>query len=507
MSHDPSVLRLHETDNVAVALRDIASGEALGFGKLRALEDIPAGHKVALADIPAGQVVSKYGQPIGRAGAGITAGAHVHVHNVRAEHGAAAEDAVPRVRPWPQSDAASSFEGFRRDNGLAGTRNYVGIVSTVNCSATVVRKIGGRFTDEVLADYPHVDGIVPVTHGSGCGMAAGGEGFALLQRTLRGFIGHPNFGGVLVIGLGCETNEIGRLLGDDGSLVQSPALRSMTIQAAGGTQEAIGRGERELRELLDIANQRRRETLPASQLTLGLQCGASDAFSGISANPALGVAADRLVRAGGSVLLAETPEIHGAEQLLIRRAETPQVAADLRARLDWWQDYVARNGATLDNNPSPGNIAGGISTILEKSLGAVAKSGSSPLRGVVSYGERPSLRGFVFMDSPGYDPCSVTGEIAAGANVICFTTGRGSVFGAKPSPSIKLATNSELARRMGGDIDFDCGPILANTMSLEEAGAGIFQLILETASGRKSASELSDFGDLEFVPWQLGAVL
>lgn len=499
-----AILKLHADDNTGVAMRAVTAGDEFADFGIVASGDIDAGHKIALSAIPIDGIVRKFGQVIGFATTDIAAGSHVHTHNVRAEYPEAEDNILSGTPPWQISDTTAEFDGYRRDTGLVGTRNYVGIVSTVNCSATVVRKIAAAFSDDVLAGYSNVDGIVPITHTSGCGMASDGEGLELLQRTLRGFIRHANFGGVLVIGLGCEVNDVGRLLG---ATPLHGSLRSMTIQEIGGTQNAIAAGVEAVRELLAIANRAQRTRCPAAALKLGLQCGGSDSFSAISANPALGIAADRLVRAGGSVVLAETPEIVGAENLLMQRAESPQVVEQLRERLAWWKEYVTRHGATLNNNPSPGNIVGGISTILEKSLGAVAKSGTSPLRAVIRYAETIPGSGFVFMDSPGYDPCSVTGEIASGANVICFTTGRGSVFGAKPSPSIKLATNSDLAQRMGGDIDFDCGPVLSGEMTIEQAGEGIFNLILETASGRKSASEVSGFGDLEFVPWQLGAVL
>jgi len=499
------IVRLNADDDVAVALEPLVRGTRVAG--IDVAEDIPRGHKVALRPIAAGAAVRKFGQAIGVAAGPIGAGRHVHLQNLDVPDAARmpGPDAFPAE--WEVSDHDSTFEGFLRNDGRAGTRNYVGVVATVNCSATVVRKIAEALGEEELATYANVDGIVPITHTSGCGMAANGDGLKLLRRTLRGFIRHPNFGGVLVVGLGCEMNEVGRLLDDEPAFARGPDLRSMTIQEAGGTRAAIERGARELREILAIANEAGRQALPVRFLTLGLQCGASDAYSGISANPALGFAADRLVRAGGTVLLAETPEIYGAEHLLLARAESAEVAKALEERLVWWQDYAARHGSTLNNNPSPGNVEGGISTILEKSLGAVAKSGSSPLRAVIDYGAPVPVSGFAFMDSPGYDPCSVTGEIASGANLIAFTTGRGSVFGAKPAPSIKLATNSELAARMSEDIDYDCGAVLDGKRSLEDAGGEIFQLLLDTASGRASASEASGFGDLEFVPWQLGAVL
>jgi altronate hydrolase len=337
-------------------------------------------------------------------------------------------------------------------------------------------------------------------------MPGSGPGIDVLRRTLGGYIKHPNMAGVLVVGLGCEVNDIGNLLRSLG-VAESDTLRTLAIQDAGGTRPAIDKAAGIVEELLAMANRAERSPVPVSAISLALQCGGSDSFSGVSANPALGYAADLLVAAGGTVILGETPEIYGAEHLLLNRAASPAVAEALLERLDWWQKYVAANGASLNNNPSPGNIAGGISTILEKSLGAVMKSGTSPLRGVYQYAEAISTPGFAFMDSPGYDPCSITGEIASGANIVCFSTGRGSVFGAKPVPSLKLATNSAMAARMHEDMDYDCGRILSGDKTLAEAGAEIFELIVQTAGGHKSASELHGLGDFEFVPWQIGAVL
>jgi altronate hydrolase len=498
------ILRLHRDDNVVVATRELHPGDVLDGLVVQAT--VPTGHKIAIRRIPIGDVVRKYGQPIGAATEDIAPGAHVHVHNIAARPSTGGTFGSQR-NPAPAPDSPdATFCGFRRADGRAGTRNYVGVVATVNCSATVVRKIVDRFPESELAAYPHVDGLVPVTHSSGCGMPASGPGIELLQRTLTGYITHPNLAGTLIVGLGCEVNEIDRLLQSTG-LERGPGLRTMTIQEAGGTAKAVAKAADIVRELLKDANEHRREDIAAAELVLGLQCGGSDAWSGVTANPALGYAADLLVAAGGTVVLAETPEIYGAESLLMQRAADEDVSRDLRRLVDWWVNYARSHGASLDNNPSPGNIAGGLSTILEKSLGAVAKSGTSPLCGIFPYAGRIDRRGFVFMDSPGYDPCSVTGEVAAGANIICFTTGRGAVFGAKPAPSIKLASNSEVARRMSDDIDYDCGPVLDGAKSLTECGEDVFRLILETASGKKSASEVNGFGDLEFVPWQPGITL
>ncbi|MEQ9561669.1 MAG: altronate dehydratase family protein [Woeseiaceae bacterium] len=506
MSMNDKVLQLHPDDNVAVALKDLCKGGTLfDAGPVLAV-DIPVAHKIAVADIARGDTVRKFGQVIGVASEDIRAGSHVHVHNVIARFSPAeAATRANRVAETAQS-SSRTFDGFVRTNGSVGTRNYIGVVSTVNCSATVVRRIVDRFDDEELQEFANVDGIVPITHTTGCGMASGGAGLEVLQRTLGGFMRHPNFGGILLIGLGCEVNDAGKLLQSQG-LATGATLKTIGIQEAGGTRSAIDAGVVAVRELLAIANRATRSPLPVSHIKLGLQCGGSDAFSAISANPALGFAADMLVQGGGTAILAETPEIHGAESLLFDRAASQDVVDSLKERLAWWQQYVALHGSSLNNNPSPGNIAGGITTIHEKSLGAVAKSGTSPLRGVYQYGQTIDRNGFVFMDSPGYDPCSVTGEIAAGANMVCFTTGRGSVFGAKPVPSIKIATNSAMAARMADDMDYDCGSILSGGKSLQEAGTDLFELIVEVAGGRKSASELNGLGDFEFVPWQIGAVL
>lgn len=496
-------IRLYPADNVAVLREDAASGADIGGG-LTTNTAIPAGHKAALRAIAKGETVLKYGQPIGVARCAIAAGDHVHVHNVSAETDAQ-RVAPGEAAPLPPLETQPVFDGYQRPGGRVGTRNYVGVLTTVNCAATVARQVAER-ANRRLHHYPNADGVVALTHTTGCGTPSLGEGVDNLRRVLAGFAQHPNFAGVLIIGLGCEANQLDALMADQG-LTVSNHLRTLGIQEAGGTLAAIEKGAALTDELLALADEARRSPTPASELTLGLQCGGSDAWSGVTANPALGCAADLLVRAGGTVILAETPEIYGAENLLLRRAENAQVAEALLERLSWWEDYVARNGQELNNNPSPGNLKGGLSTILEKSLGAVAKSGSAPLRHVYRYGQRVDKRGFVFMDSPGYDPCSVTGEIAAGANLVCFTTGRGSVFGAKPVPSLKLASNSALAASMDDDIDLDAGSIATGEATPEDIGAEIFELILDTASGRQSKSEKLGFGDLEFVPWQIGATI
>ena len=499
----PSLLRLNPADNVAVAMRRIRAGEMLESGCVVALADAPSGHKIAIEGILRGDPVRKYGQVIGVATQDIAPGAHVHTHNL------ATSDlrGMPPAAQWRgRQEPERTFGGYRRENGKVGVRNYVGVLTSVNCSATVARHIAeAAERSGLLADYPNVDGIVPITHASGCGMAGSGEGFEVLRRTLWGTAANPNFGAVILVGLGCEVVQIGRLMADYG-LEEGRTFRAFTIQDAGGTRRAIDEGLRQLNSMLPEANRAARTPTPASEIVLGLQCGGSDAWSGVTSNPALGVASDRLVALGGAVILSETPEIYGAEHLLIARA-SPSVSDKLRKRLAWWEDYTRRNGAVMDNNPSPGNKVGGLTTILEKSLGAVAKAGTSPLMEVVEYAEPIKARGLVFMDSPGFDPCSATGQVASGATLIAFTTGRGSAFGCKPSPSIKLSSNSEIYRRMADDIDVDCGPIALGDATIEEKGAEILDYLLEVASGRRSKSEALGYGGVEFVPWQIGATM
>jgi altronate dehydratase len=377
----------------------------------------------------------------------------------------------------------------------------------VNCSGSVARFIAEAAEKAPwLADYPNIDGIVPIVHGTGCGMSGTDEGYHTLFRTLAGYARNPNFGGILLIGLGCEVMQIPDLIGA-GRMRADGNFRYMTIQQTGGTRRTIESGLKVLKEMAEVANKATRAPAPVSHITVGLQCGGSDGYSGITANPALGYASDLLVRHGGTTILSETPEIYGAEHLLTRRAVSPEVGEKLVERIRWWEDYTARNGGEMDNNPSPGNKRGGLTTILEKSLGAVAKGGTAPLAGVYKFAEPVTTPGFVYMDSPGYDPCSVTGQIASGANLVAFTTGRGSVSGYKPVPCIKLATNSEMYARMSEDMDVNCGDIVSEGVSVEEKGREIFELFLRVASGEKTKSEELGFGGAEFVPWQIGAVM
>ena len=509
MADTPSLtIRLGAEDNVVVARAAILPGTELPGENVVAGDPVPAGHKIATRAVAAGEPLRKYGQVIGFATEAIEPGRHVHVQNCEfrtfeRDYAACSE---AKATDYVAEAERATFQGIRRADGRAATRNYLGVLTSVNCSATAARYIARAFDAEALADYPNVDGVVACVHGTGCGMADTGEGYANLQRTLWGFARHANFGGILMAGLGCEVNQIDFLLEAYG-IERGPRFRTMTIQETGGTRKTVERGIAMLREMLPEANEVERQPIPAGEITLALQCGGSDGYSGITANPALGAAVDLLVRHGGTAILSETPEIYGAEHLLTRRAVSSKVADKLIERIHWWEDYTARNGGKMDNNPSPGNKAGGLTTILEKSLGAAAKGGTTNLCGVYRYAEPIDTKGFVFMDSPGYDPCSITGQVASGANIVCFTTGRGSVYGCKPAPSIKLATNTPMFRRMDEDMDINCGVVLDEGVSIPELGERIFRRILEVASGSPSKSEALGFGDEEFVPWQIGAVM
>ena len=434
-----STLVLGDKDNVAIALKAILKDDSIGELGLSARTAIPKAHTVAKRAIPSGEAVFKYGQIIGRSTKDISAGEHVHTHNIEfTDHKSGYEFSTEVQNKSSVADNAE-FLGYQRDDGTVGTRNYIGILTSVNCSGSVAKFVAEEAEKSgLLKRYKNVDGVVPIVHGSGCGMANSGEGYDLLFRTLSGYARNPNFAAILLIGLGCEVMQITDLVGKN-RLQNEESFRYMTIQSEGGTSKTIERGMSTLTELLEYADQSKRQPSSVSKLTVGLQCGGSDGYSGITANPALGVASDILVQHGGISILSETPEIYGAEHLLTRRALTEEIGKKLLDRISWWENYTARNGGEMNNNPSPGNKRGGLTTILEKSLGAVAKGGVSPLAGVFEYGEKIDTHGFVYMDSPGYDPCSVTGQIASGANIIVFTTGRGSVSGYKPSPCIKLS--------------------------------------------------------------------
>ena len=497
-------IRLDADDTVMTATRALEAGCEVAGVTTRAL--IPSGHKIATRAMAAGEAVRKYAQVIGYASEDIAPGDHVHTHNVAFRNTDADYEFSTDMRPVPQAATQDSFMGYRRANGSVGTRNYIAVVTSVNCSATAARRIADAFGPDELAQYPNVDGVCAFVHGTGCGMAGSGEGFEALQRVMWGYARHPNHAGVLMVGLGCEMNQIDWLLEAYG-LKQGPTFQVMNIQNVAGLRRTIELGIEKVRAMLPIANEARREPMPASELKVALQCGGSDAWSGITANPALGHACDLLVAQGGTGVLAETPEIYGAEHLLTRRAVNREVGDRLVGLIRWWEDYTARNRGSMDNNPSPGNKKGGLTTILEKSLGAAAKGGTSPLTGVYRYAEPVTAPGFTFMDSPGYDPASVTGQIAGGCNLVVFTTGRGSAFGSKPAPTIKVATNSEMFGRMTEDMDVNAGDMLTEGVSLEAKGREIYEMILRVASGEQTKSEAQGLGDYEFVPWQIGAVM
>lgn len=506
---DGPVIRLHPDDDVVIARSQLVAGMPVAPDiVVRGL--VPAGHKVAVRGLAAGAPIRRYGQIIGFATRDIAAGEHVHTQNLASGEFSRDHAFGADAKPSAGSRQRAEFMGIVRADGRVATRNYIGILTSVNCSATAARAIADHFRRDVnpqaLADYPNVDGVVALTHGQGCALDAQGEGLALLRRTLAGYARHPNFAAVLVVGLGCETNQIDGLL-DAHGLHEGATLKTMTIQTTGGTARTVAAGIEQVKAMLAQANQVRREPVDARHLVVGLQCGGSDGYSGISANPALGAAVDRLVAHGGTAILSETPEIYGAEHLLTRRAVSPAVGAKLIERIRWWEAYCARMDASMDNNPSAGNKAGGLTTILEKSLGAVAKGGTANLVDVYRYAERIQASGLVFMDTPGYDPVSATGQVAGGANLICFTTGRGSAYGCAPSPSLKLGTNSALWRRQQEDIDLNCGTIFDGAQSVDEVGEAIFRLMLETASGQATKSEMHGYGHNEFVPWQLGAIV
>jgi len=506
MTAPMATLKLHPDDDVVIAKTALARGTLVptADGPVPLAVDVPAGHKIAIRPRAAGEPVHRYGQVIGVASTAIAAGAHVHKHNLEAaplREGAKIGVAPASVVYHPQ-ETMRTFDGYLRADGRAGTRNYIVVVPTVNCSATVTKMVGERFRD-VTRDYPHVDGVVALTHKMGCGLVASGQDHLVLQRVLAGYANHPNVAACVFVGLGCEVNQPEPIVQLARSAPAGERPPVVVIQREGGTRKAVEAAVAEVTRLLPRANAARRTPRPASDLVVATNCGGSDGYSGITANPALGWAVDELIRFGGTAVLGETTEIYGAEQLLVSRATSPAVGQKLLDRLAWWETYLAAHGARMDHNPSPGNAAGGITTVAEKALGGIAKGGTTPLVDVIDYAERISAKGLVYMDTPGYDPVSVTGLVAGGANLICFTTGRGSVFGCKPVPSLKLATNSMLYRHMTDDMDLDCGVILEGA-SIEEVGRNIFEEMLAAASGQRTKSELLGMGDEEFVPWQSG---
>ncbi|GAB4226976.1 MAG: altronate dehydratase family protein [Kiloniellaceae bacterium] len=501
------VIRLDAADNVVVARVELPAGSAIESEGVTTLQDVPLGHKIATRAIAKGAPVLKYNTIIGFAGEDIEPGTWMHSHNVLMDDLQKdyrfAEDYRP-TELLPPGERAS-FQGIRRPDGRVGTRNYIGVFITVNCSATVARRIAGYFDEERLADYPNVDGVVPFVHEQGCGMEMTGEPMDLLRRTLAGYIRHPNVAGGLVCSLGCERNNLARFF-EEQSLATGKMLKTVTMQQAGGTAAAIEEGKALVREMLAEANAVRRETCPAEHITVGLQCGGSDGFSGLSANPALGKAVDILVRHGGTAILSETPELYGVEHTLTARARTPEIGRRFVERFDWWLEYNRGRDTQINGRVSPGNNAGGLANIIEKALGGAKKGGSTGINEVYRYAEPVTEHGLVIMDTPGYDPVSATGQIAGGANLICFTTGRGSCFGSFPAPTVKLASNTPMYERMTGDMDVNCGAVIDGTASLEQMGEAIFAKLLEVASGGKSKSEALGVGEDEFVPWPIGVL-
>jgi len=499
-------IRLNPADDVVIARVELPAGTEVIKENVRVAVTVPAGHKLATRDVAEGAPVRRYNQIIGFATRPIRAGEHVHVHNLGM---ASFERDYAFGKDYHPTDFVAdpaTFMGIVRADGRVATRNYVGVVSSVNCSAHVCRLIADHFKGDALAAYPNIDGIVPIHHKTGCGMGSTGEPVEVLRRVLAGYATHPNMFSTLMVGLGCEANQINDLLAAQ-NLKRTDQLQTMTIQETGGSRKTVQEGIARIKELLPEANKVKREPVPASHLILGLQCGGSDGYSGISANPALGAAVDLLVQNGGTAILSETPEIYGAEHLLTRRAATRAVGEKLVERIHWWEQYTERLGGEMNNNPSPGNKAGGLTTILEKSLGAVAKGGTMGLMGVYEDAQKVTAKGFVFMDTPGYDPVSATGQVAGGANMICFTTGRGSAYGCKPSPSLKLATNTALWERQEEDMDINCGVIVDGKASIAEVGQQFFEIILKTASGQPSKSEMFGYGEDEFAPWVLGPTM
>ena len=504
-------IRLHPADDVVISRQQLLSGATVEGIAVRGL--IPPGHKVATRAVASGNAVRRYNQIIGFASKDIAAGEHVHTHNLDMgpNKGDFARDYAFCADVKPEAPKLhAEFMGYVRADGRVATRNYIGILSSVNCSATVARAIADHFSKTIhpaaLADFPHIDGVVALTHGLGCGMDTEGLGMQVLERTMAGYATHPNFAGVLAIGLGCEANQLKSWMAHSG-LTEGSTLQTFNIQDSGGTRLTVAKGIELVKAMLPRVNQSQRVPCSVAHITVGLQCGGSDGYSGISANPALGAAVDLLVAHGGTAILSETPEIYGAEHLLTRRAVRREVGEKLVERIRWWEHYTAMHQGEMNNNPSPGNKAGGLTTILEKSLGAVAKGGTSNLQAVYEYAEKVTAHGFVYMDTPGYDPVSATGQVAGGANLICFTTGRGSAYGCAPSPSLKLSTNTALWQRQTDDMDINCGDVVDGGSTVQAKGEEIFQRIIACASGEASKSEQHGYGQNEFVPWQLGAVM
>lgn len=519
-----AAIQLHPTDNIVIAKTSLQANTRLidDKGDIVVRQTIPSGHKLAVAPIAAGEVVRRYGQIIGFATRSIAPGDHVHSHNLSVGDAAFAPFArdyvfgvdVKPIELVPEQDRRT-FQGYRRANGRVGTRNFIALISTVNCSAHVTRAIAQHFTPDRLAPYPHVDGVIALTHPYGCSAQVGGADHQQLQRVLAGMALHPNVGAYVLIGLGCEVNQISDLvsvIASRAAATPAPTDRcgvtppTLAIQDLGGTRKTIEAGIKVVEALLPPINDTARTPQPISELMIGMECGGSDSWSGVTANPLVGLVGDEIVKQGGSIVVSETTEIYGAEHLLTRRAIDEAVGRKLIEQVKWWEDFTQRLGTEIDNNPSPGNKAGGLTTIYEKALGAIAKGGSTPLTGVYAYAEPITTRGFAFMDSPGNDPASVTGEVVSGCNLVLFTTGRGSVFGFKPAPSIKIATNTPMFERMSEDMDFNAGRMLDGE-TMQDLAQELLELVIAVASGEPSKSEALSIGEAEFAPWHLGETL
>jgi altronate hydrolase len=512
-----AVVRLDASDNVAVATRVLPRGEPIEAAgvQLSPRCEIPAGHKIAVESIAIGMPITKYGQPIGVARSAIEPGDHVHTHNL-SDHHIVSGDLSSIRPPNPLPKLSRTFDGFHRPSGRVGTRNYVAIIATVNCSATVCHEVVKRFDAERMKKWANVDGVFAATHTTGCALEYNGIKHQMLGRVLSGYARQPNVGGALVIGLGCEQTTAGYLSEHHGvvslfapggeQLTRDDGIPMLTMQTEGGTRKTIDKAEALLEQVLDRANESTRSPSDASNLMIAVECGGSDGYSGLTANPAVGVVSDRIVACGGTSVISETTELYGAEHLLVARSRSPEVAQKLLDRIEWWKQHVAVYGGQLDNNPSVGNKAGGLTTITEKSLGAVSKSGSTTMEAVYEYAEPVTSRGLVVMDSPGFDPASVTGKVAGGANLVLFTTGRGSCFGCKPTPVIKIATNTSLFEAMSEDMDLNAGVVLAGE-DLQSVGDRFFEFAIQVASGKKTRSEEMGIGDHEFIPWTVGPTL
>ena len=504
---EKKAVKLHPEDHVAVAKTDLPAGASITLedgNELTTGNDIPSGHKIALRPIKTGEPVRKFGQVIGFASRDIEPGEHIHAHNLNAPQYSREYEFGTEVVPvdFVPEKERRTFQGYERADGRAGTRNYIAVISTVNCSAYVTRQIAAHFTAERLADYPNIDGVIPITHHGGCSTKIGSLDYLYLQRSLAGIADHPNVGGYILVGLGCEVNQIEDLTGNYD--LRPPF--ATTIQHEGGVRKTIDAGVKAIENMLPKVNAAARKPLPVSMLKLALQCGGSDGWSGITANPLVGKVSDKLAAQGGTVVLSETPEIYGAEQLLLRRAVSRETGQKLVDFVHWWEQKTRQHDMEIDNNPSPGNKAGGLTTIYEKSLGAIAKAGNTPLNEVYGYAEPVTAGGACFMDTPGNDWISATGQVAGGCNLVVFTTGRGSVFGFKPAPSIKISTNSLLYNHMSDDMDFNGGRVIENE-TMADLTDELFELIIATASGRQSKSEAQGIGEDEFCPWPIGGIL